>query len=92
MNFILMFFYILYLIGNNFSFKYFAAPDRIIILVLYNGKCKFSEKKNSWSFNTKESLAMQVSNDITYMALLDQLYEEIGVQRSRVDMQLKVLY
>ena len=59
---------------------------------MYGGIWKFVEEKSSWSFRSKESLAMRVSKDISYQVLLDQLYEEIGIDRSRVDIQLKVLY
>lgn len=80
------------LVANFVLLKCFAVADRVIILVLYDGEWKCIEKKNSWSFSAKESLAIQVSKDISYSALLEQLYEEIGVERSKVDMQLKVLY
>ena len=62
------------------------------IIVLYNGEWTFSSEKILWSYIAKESKAMGVWKGITFVTLVDKLYEVIGVDKNRFDLELKVVY
>ncbi|PON70601.1 LRR domain containing protein [Parasponia andersonii] len=49
--------------------------SRFNIIVLYNGEWKFSSEKILWSYIAKESKAMGVWMGITFVTLVDKLYE-----------------
>ena len=68
------------------------AGSRFNIIVLYNGEWTFSSEKILWSYIAKESKAMGVQKGITFVTLVDKLYEVIGVDKNRFDLELKVVY
>ncbi|PON79405.1 hypothetical protein PanWU01x14_011400, partial [Parasponia andersonii] len=62
------------------------------IIVLYNREWIFSSEKILWSYIAKESKAIGVWMGITFVTLVDKLYEVIGVDKNRFDLELKVVY
>ena len=61
-------------------------------LVSYNGEWKQSGEHNGWMFSGKESKCLGVSREITYVKLIDCLYDLLGFDRSKYDLVLKVVY